>query len=146
MRINSSLSTGMLTLKNLSKENADKNYVSWLNDKEINKFTESRFTIHSQKSVAQFIERNNASENCLLLGIFKHRMHIGNIRAVFEWNHKTVSIGLIIGNTNMHGQGIGSSAINFLASHIFENYDIYKVNAGLYESNVGSFLAFKKKL
>lgn len=143
MLIDSPLRAGTITLKNLSENDVSANYVSWLNNKDINKFTESRFLNHTLDSIVNFIKSNNASESSLLLGIFENGLHIGNIRSVFDWNHKTASIGLIIGEKNRQGQGIGSQTIQLLTNYIFSNMGIYKVNAGLYESNKGSFFAFE---
>ena len=120
MLIDTPLKSGNLILKNLTIENAEINYVSWLNNKIINKFTESRFVEHTEESTAQFIESNNRSDNTLLLGIFENDNHIGNIRAVFDWNHKTASIGLIIGDLSSHGKGIGSQSISVLSNYLFE--------------------------
>lgn len=144
MHIDKPLSKGEITLKTLGQNDASDEYVSWLSNMEINKHTESRFIDHTKESTTQFILNNNASENSLLLGIFENDKHIGNIRSVFDWNHKTASIGIIIGKTTKQGQGIGSESIKLFTGVIFEHYKIFKINAGLYESNHGSFHAFKK--
>ena len=61
-------------------------YVEWLNDYEIVKYTEQRFERHTIKKIKNYVKNVTKSENEFLYGIFHHTkhqskfIHIGNIK------------------------------------------------------------------
>jgi len=142
--IKAPLVIGDIELKSLDAKNVSKNYASWLNNSEINQYTEARFLKHDCQNVLAFIKSCNVSKNSMLLGIFYMGEHIGNIKADINSHHKTASIGLIIGKKDLQGKGIGSKSIEILCDYIFEKFGVFKINAGLYESNMPSEKAFEK--
>ena len=79
-----------------------------------------------------------------MLGIYFKDKHIGNIKAEINPFHKTASIGILIGESDFHGQGIGYTAISLLSGYLFYTLKLHKINAGLYKSNIASFKAFEK--
>lgn len=144
MLIDHALTSQSVTLKSLNVDNFSQNYPAWLNDKELNKYTEARFNDYSLDEVKNFILKCNEADNVLLLGIHYNGVHVGNIKAEINPFHKTAAIGLLIGDTSLHGKGIGHRAISLITDYLLKDLDIYKVNAGLYKSNIGSLKAFKK--
>ncbi|MAS87093.1 MAG: GNAT family N-acetyltransferase [Micavibrio sp.] len=144
MIIEQALIGGAIELQTLDSGNISQDYVSWLNDPEVSRYLESRFKDHTQGSVEAFIENCNKSDASILLGIFYESRHIGNIKADLNFHHKTAGIGLMIGERGLQGQGIGSSAITMLGDYLFKNHDIFKINAGIYQSNFPSVKAFEK--
>lgn len=143
MIIDRDIVIGHITLRSLNAQEQHPDYVAWLNDPEINRFLETRGN-KTQKDVEDFIIASNQSLSVILLGIFVQKKHIGNIKADIVPQHKTAGIGLLIGDKNFHGQGIGSEVIRALGDALFSEYGIYKINAGIYESNVSSVRAFEK--
>ena len=144
MLIDHALTSQLVILKSLSADSFNPNYPAWLNDKELNKYTEARFNDYSLDKVKAFILQCNAADNVLLLGIHYNGVHIGNIKAEINPLHKTAAIGLLIGDPDLHGKGIGGSAISLITDYLVSDLDIDKVNAGLYKSNISSLKAFKK--
>lgn len=131
----------------LTAQDASMKYVSWLNDKEINQYLESRFINHTIHSVEQYINQVNASNNEYLFGMFTKSadVHIGNIKlGPINTVHHYADIGLMIGDKNYWGKGIGSEAIGLITSFAFRHLNLHKVKAGCYESNIGSLKAFLK--
>ena len=131
-----------LTLKNISK-----NYISWLNDKEINKFLETRHSLHDRQSIKKFIINCNKSENTYLLGMFcsKTDNHIGNIKlGPIKIEHNLGYISLFIGNKNYLKKGISTEAIKILSHYAFDNLNLNKLVAGMYSKNIKSTKSFLK--
>ena len=135
-------------LKRLVPEDVTDRYVSWLNDTNVNKFLECRFTIHSKESVKNYIRKLNQEEsNELIYGIYRNEDsdHIGNIKiGPINHVHQHATIGLIIGEKRYWGYGYGAKAIRALSSHAFKNLSLESLNAGCYSENVGSYKAFIK--
>ena len=59
-----------LYLKPLKIVDVNLNYVNWLNDYEVTKFTEQKYFIHTLKTVKEFVKEKSLSKNDILFGIF----------------------------------------------------------------------------
>jgi len=142
-----SFESNRLRLRELTVENVSENYVSWLNDNEVNQYLESRFYKHSIADVERFVERINRESYNILLGVFikKNMKHIGNIKiGPIDRYHNTASIGLLIGDKNEWGKGYASEAIQSVTKFSFDKLNLIKISASCYESNIGSKKAFEK--
>ena len=54
----------MITLKKLSiKKNITLNYLKWMNDADVQKYTEQRFKKHSLKDIRNFVQNKNSSKD-----------------------------------------------------------------------------------
>lgn len=133
-----------IELRPLYEDNVTEEYVSWLNDHEITKYTEARYCHHTLKSVRDFVRRCNLSDTVVFLGIFYEGRHIGNIKSDINHLHKNAGIGIIIGDRTLHGKGIGTSVITAFCDYLASDHKIYKINAGAYASNVSSIKVFQK--
>ena len=134
-------------LRNISLDDCNENYLSWMNDSEINKFLESRFTVHTIDSLKDFVISMNNSNNNILFAIVDKESdkHIGNIKlGDIHPVHKYADIGLVIGDKNYWGRGIATNAINLVSKYAFDILNLRKVFAGVYEKNIGSIKAFEK--
>lgn len=134
-----------LTLKPLTSSNVSPNYLSWLENDNINRFLESRFNIpKNTDEILNFIENCNSNPNIHLYGIFQEGVHVGNIKLEKNPYHSRGDIGLIIGEQDYWGKGIASDAIKLISDWAFKNLALHKITAGAYSSNIGSIKAFKK--
>ena len=134
-------------LKSLKDNDITKKYISWLNDKRVNKFLETRHSIHTYDSISKFIDTCNKSKNIYLLGIFnsENNIHIGNIKlGPIKMEHKLASVSLFIGQKEFWGKGISVEAIKTITNYAFDILNLNKVVAGMYIKNIKSIKAFKK--
>jgi [ribosomal protein S5]-alanine N-acetyltransferase len=135
-----------ISLKKLSLETSSKDYLSWLYNYNVIKFTEARLVPKTQSDVVDFIENGNDFKN-FTFGIFhiKDNIHIGNIKlGNINWVHRFADIGLIIGDTSYWGQGIATEAISLIINYSFNFLNLRKLYAGAYNVNTNSIKAFKK--
>lgn len=140
---------GDIKLKHLTGNDASDAYVNWLNDPDVNKFLEVRFSKRDYNSVKNFILSCNKSENNALFGIFKvsgiGEVHVGNIKlGSINFFHKYADIGLMIGDKNCWGKGYGTKAIKLVCRIARDQLGLRKIWAGFYGENKGSFNAFLK--
>ena len=122
-------------------------YVGWLNDPEVNLYLESRFVAQDIRSVSAFAERALADARVLFLGIRSHDLgrHVGNIKlAGIDRRHGLGEVGIMIGDRQAWGRGVGSEAIRCVAEIAKHELGLRKLTAGCYASNVGSARAFEK--
>ena len=134
-------------LRPIALEDASEEYVSWLNDTDVNQYLESRFVLATIENVKKFIEATLQSDSNYFFAIIDNatNKHIGNIKIGTISNiHKRGDIGILIGNKNFWGKGIASEAIELLTEFSFNELNLNKVLAGCYANNIGSYKAFIK--
>jgi len=124
------------------------NYVSWLNNPDVNCYLESRFSTHTIESTQKFVEQCLADQSTLFLGIRYLRSgqeHVGNVKiSPIDQHHKLGEIGILIGESSVWGKGIASKAISMIIEIAREELGLRKLTAGCYASNLGSKKAFLK--
>jgi len=132
-------------LRHLLLEDVNQDYVDWLNDYEVTKYTEQRFYKHSIESTRLFVKEKITSKNDFLFGIFNENQHIGNIKiGPIRWFHKTAEISYFLGSKKHWGKGIGSKAIKEIVNFGFEILNLEKITASYYEINIPSAKALEK--
>lgn len=147
MRLDTLLQTPRLLLRTLREEDVTERYVGWLNDPEVARFLEVRFSQHSLASTVEFVNGVNASTDTLLLGMFVDGggKHIGNIKlGPINPHHHRADIGLLIGDRSEWGKGYATEAITLITAHGFASLKLKKITAGCYSGNQGSLKAFEK--
>ncbi|MCI5157191.1 MAG: N-acetyltransferase [Candidatus Electrothrix sp. AUS1_2] len=130
-------------LRPLSAKDVSHKYVSWLNNREINKYLEARFKYHTIAETKSFVEEMNRNPDIYLFGIFINKQHVGNVKlGPIDRNHLLANIGLLIGETDYWGKGVASEVIQAVVTFAFEELGLQKIDAGCYESNIASKKAF----
>ena len=135
-----------VSLRYLQLSDATPEYVSWLNDPEINQFIESRFFVHTKESVEDFISKtSNDSNHTFAIIDNESGLHIGNIKiGNINPQHKYADIGLIIGDKFFWGKGVATEAIKMCVNFAFNQLKLHHLYAGIYDMNIGSIKAFEK--
>ncbi len=133
-------------LRILSPEDVSQDYVDWMHDPLVNQYLESKYTAQTVDMVKEFVEAMNSSAHDFLFGIFlRDGKHVGNIKiGGVNFVHRYAEIGLLIGDRDQWGKGLGREAIELATRYAFEELNLNKVEAGIYANNVGSYKAFIK--
>ena len=132
-----------ITLRKLNlKKDISNKYLNWMNDLEVHKYTEQKYTNHSLTNIRKFVKAKNKSKNEFLYGIFLKRnnfkIHIGNIKlGHINLIHMTGEISYFIGEKELWGGGGATLAIKEIIK-IAKKMGLKKLKAGLYEMNIGS--------
>jgi len=136
----------MIYLKKLNpQKDVGIDYLSWMNDREIHKYTEQRHKKHTIKDIKKFVKEKNESNNEFLYGIFlNNNSHIGNIKlGPINHIHKYAVISYFIGVKKLHSKGLAAKAIKKIIA-IAKKKKIRKLKAGVYEMNISSVKVLKK--
>jgi len=132
-------------LKNLREKDATEDYCRWLNDPGVNKYLETRkVTIEGLK---KYIKEKNTADNCLFLCILDRESgkHIGNIKLEpIDFESKKAVLGILIGDKNYWGKGIGTEATKLLVDYAFNNLNIKEVNLGVISENKAAIRVYEK--
>ena len=139
----------LINLKKLNNNNINRNYIKWMNDHDVLKYTEQRFQKHTFKKIIKFILEKNKSKIEFLYGIFFKQknlsIHVGNIKlGPINKNHLSADVSYIIGEKRFWKKGIGSLAVKKIIKIAKKKFKLKKLTAGCYENNYGSIKVLKK--
>ena len=146
-RVNITLRGNRVELSPVQIQDATDQYLSWLNDVEVNKFLETRWISQTLETVVAHIEKVSSSSTEVLLKIViaAEGTHIGNIKiGPIDVNNKSAELSYLIGDKSFWGKGYATEAINLCVDYCFETLGLHKVQAGCFEKNIGSQKALLK--
>lgn len=133
-------------LRRLTLNDVGEAYLRWMNDPEVTRFTESRFSRQTLESLRTFVNASQGPKSLLLAIVEKASgRHIGNIKLDgIHPIHKFASIGIIIGEKDCWGKGYATEAVRLIRDYAFTELKLQKLCAGCYEGNLGSVRAFER--
>jgi len=136
-----------LLFRTLNKEDVSERYLGWLNDPEVNRYLETRFTPQTRDTCENFVSDMEKDPASYLFGIFDKVTldHIGNIKIGFiNSDHQSAQLSLFIGEKSCWGKGYATESIKCITKWGFDVLALERVEAGCYASNLGSLRAFLK--
>ena len=90
-------------------------YLDWLRDKDVIKFSENQYRKFTRKSQQEYIKRLKKDGTNYLYGIFYKTKHIGNIvLGPIDMIHQRAEISYMIGDKKFWGMGVGSHVISLI--------------------------------
>ena len=134
-------------LRDIRLGDAVDRYVAWLNDSDVNRYLESRFSRHTSATVEAYIREHTQSPDVFLLAICTKPdgKHIGNIKVgPIDRIHGTADVGLMIGDREEWGHGYGTEAIALVTGFAFDELGLRRLTAGAYRENGASVRAFQR--
>lgn len=138
------IDTPRFCLKELQKQHATPQYLSWLRG------DASHFLTNIQTdltSLEEYIHKSLSDTNTLLLGIFvkKSNLHIGNIKFEFlDHDRKIVEMGILIGEPAFHGVGVAGEVIKAFSEYTIIKYGTNLMVLGVSKHNKNAISAYKK--
>jgi len=145
MNYNGIIQEKNIFLRNLEFADCTEKYANWLNDEEINKYLETRFTVQSIEIIKIFVTDINNSTDSYLFGIFVDTQHIGNIKiGPIHPIYKFADISYFIGDKEYWGKGYTTIAIKLITEFGFNTIGLNRIQAGVHGSNIGSQKVLEK--
>ncbi len=123
-------------LRPFQKTDITSEYISWLNNPDVVKYSNQRFITHTESSCRAYLESFQNTPNLFLsVRAQADDLAIGTMTAYVAPQHGTVDIGIMIGRKSVWGQGVGQDAWDTLVNWFIERRRIRKVTAGALSSN-----------
>lgn len=139
------LTSERLLLKRLTMNHLSNDYVSWLNDHEVNKYLETRgnYTIEKLES---FLADQEKSDIFFWAIHLKDTMeHIGNIKIdPISLEQNSGEYGILMGSKEHWGKGYAKEASQVVINFCFKKLCLSKITLGVIENNSGAVLLYKK--
>ena len=125
-------------IKNINSE-----YLSWLNDAEVTKYSELRHVKQDYKTAADYIRRVHESNNKIFSIIASNGKHIGNITLRFDNYNLNVDFAILIGNKDYWGKGYAKYVINVVLDWLRKDTNMLYITAGTMKLNTPMIKVFK---
>ena len=139
------IKTKRLCITKFDKHHITQNYINWLNDKQVTRFSNQRFKIHTKESTIKYLKNFEISENCFLaIERIEDRHFMGTATIYRNLNHGTADIGIMIGDRSCWGNGFGGEAWKAILEKTLNEDLIRKVTGGAVALNIGMVAIMKK--
>lgn len=139
------LQGNLIYLRPIQITDVNETYLNWINSPEINFGLVTRSA--TMEELKQYVQKKIETPNCYFFAICDKNTskHIGNIKLDFyDPSAKVIELGILIGEKNYWGKGIGYEAGKLVIDYAFSNLDIRKIWAAVYSNNPASKRMFEK--
>ena len=104
-----------------------KNWIKWLNDKEVTKYSDQRFKKHTFISQRKYLKKLKAN-NTVFFKIYFKQKEIGNIFLTnIDENNENCEIAYLIGEKSLWNKGIATFIVKLMIKYAFKNLKIKKI-------------------
>jgi ribosomal-protein-alanine N-acetyltransferase len=114
-------------------------YIAWLNDQQIMRYSNQRFHVHDQATSECYLKSFCTTDNLFIAITDKNDGKlIGTMTVYVNRHHGTADVGIMLGERNSWGLGIGQDAWNTLCTWLMgPSVGLRKLTAGAVRPNVG---------
>ena len=115
-------------LRSLTKDDINSQYLSWMNDPEITRYTASRNRHNNYQSLLAYLGKHD-NRTSFQLGIFvgDGELNIGNFSIICDLHNLIGRTNVLIGDKEWWGTGIVLQARALILEFLFLHMGIYKV-------------------
>lgn len=139
------LKGNIIYLRPLILKDVNENYLSWLQDNEVMAgIATSGYTL---EKLREYVKEKTTSPTTSFFAIcvLGSDEHIGNIKLDFHDRLANVSeLGLLIGNKNYWGKGVGFESCNLLLKFGFDQLKLRKIYLAVYGNNTNAIRLYEK--
>ena len=126
----------IVSLKPFLESDITPEYVGWLNNPTVVRYSNQRFRTHSMESCKAYVNSFTGTDN-MFLAIRRGAIVVGTITAYVSRHHRTADMGILIGDPTGWGKGIGKDAWTTVMRHLLMRESIRKVCGGTLRCNAG---------
>jgi len=133
-----SLNGERVHLRPFHREDITDEYVGWLNDPVVTRFSNQRFRRHDRESCLAYLASFAGSANFFLsMRRLVDDSAIGTMTVYQSSQHGTADVGIMVGDAGAWGKGYGQDAWNTVLTWLSGQPKIRKITAGTAGPNVG---------
>lgn len=120
-------------------------YIGWLRDPDVMKFSNQRFQHHTKQTCEDYHASFSKSGNYFLAVCDRVTSDVlGTLTVYLSAPHETADLGVMIGDRNSWGQGIGADVFLTVISAIERGGQVRKITAGAMSKNIGMIRVMEK--
>ena len=134
-----------ISLRLFEEKDITQEYISWLNNPEVVKYSNQRFITHNNETCISYFKSFVDSDNIFLAIEDRNSKNmIGTMTIYISVNHQTADIGIMIGDREFWGKGIGELAWQSVMNLLIQKNNLRKVTGGTLAINKGMIRIFEK--
>ena len=119
-----------------SANHVSKDYLSWLNDRRLMRFSRQRLRTHTEESSRAYLESFAGTPNFFwAVERIADGSHVGSMTTYVDDHQRTADLGILIGHPGSSGKGYGAQAWGLAIEHAFGKLGLRKVTAGTVAPN-----------
>ena len=136
-----------VVLKPITTDDVTERYCSWLNNGEITRgLVTKKITF---EGLTDYVEEKIMSNDCMFFTISirleSELKHIGNVKLdSFDLTDKVTTLGILIGEKDYHGKGIGTEVIRLTVDFLRRRSNFRKIILGVEIENVAAVNLYRK--
>ena len=139
------LETERTILEPLCKTFLSQDYVSWMNDKKVNRFLDSGGDYNINKLEKYLTEVEDNPKYFWAIVLKENKKHIGNIKIdPINFKHFFGEYGIMIGDTNSWRRGYAEEVSKEVLNFCFQILKLRKINLGVLKLNKGAIDLYNK--
>lgn len=144
----SSIAIGpQIHLRPLERTDLNQEYVGWLNDPEVTRFTETGTFPTTIQDLEKFYADVTGSRNQVIFAIVDSESgkHIGNVKlGPIHWIHRYATLGTLIGNKEFWDKGIGSEATRLAVEYGFYKLNLRRIDLAVCAEHKSAISCYEK--
>ena len=125
-------------LRPLEEKDLKDNYVSWLNDEQVNKYNSHHVFPYSLEEGLDYIKKSQKDKDILVLAIVTKQgdMHIGNISLQkIDYINRSAEFAILIGEKKYWHKGYSKEASSLVLLHGFKTLGLSRIYCGTSSKN-----------
>lgn len=136
--------TNRLEISPFQAKHCTDDYISWLNDPDIVRYSEQRHQLHTRQTCEAYYQ-SFLDSTCphyfwaILTKTFPDKKisqrHIGTLTAYLDPLNQIADLGIMIGEKSLWGNGYGLEAWQAILNYLLTQQDIRKLTAGMISTN-----------
>lgn len=128
-------------LRPFCNEDVNSKYLSWINDPVLTQGLDTGTFPTTLSELQEYVESHKGSRNSILLAVClkENNQYIGNCRiSDIDWLNRSAKYGRLIGESNLHGRGIGTELLTLILNYIFNTLNLNRAYTGVLSNNKAS--------
>ena len=140
------ITTARLNIVPFQQEHITQKYIDWLNNKQLMRYSQQRHQLHSVETCSEYVKSFDHETSFLwaILYAADNNQHIGNVSAYLDTKNSVCDLGLLIGNPNLQGIGIGYEAWASCIEYFQVKKAVRKITGGCMAKNSAMLSIMKK--
>lgn len=140
-------------LRPLEEKDLRGNYVSWLNNKQVNLYNSHQIFPYSFKEGLLYIQKSQRIKDALVLAIIvkKGEIHIGNLALQkIDYVSRNAEFAILIGEKSYWNKGYSKEAAFLILDHGFKALNLHRIYCASFRKNIAmkklaEFLGMKRE-
>jgi ribosomal-protein-alanine N-acetyltransferase len=137
----------LVLLRPLEHADLNERYLSWLNDPEVTRYTETGTFPSTAEDLENYYRSVIGSKNDVILAVVDKESgrHIGNVKlGPIHWVHRRATFGILIGEKEFWGKGAGLEATRLMVEYGFNRLNLHRIDLGVFAEHEAAVRCYKK--